>query len=72
MNDLFNKFLGVVVSRRFWAAVMGVILILFTDVFGMTEEQAQTIVALIMSWIVGDSLNKTDRVNMSFKVKGNE
>jgi len=72
MSNFVDKLLGVLISRRFWAAVMGVLLILFTDVFNLTEEQAQTIIALIMSWIIGDSVSKTDRVSVSFKVKNNE
>ena len=72
MSNFVDKLLGVLISRRFWAVVMGVLLILFTDVFNLTEEQAQTIIALIMSWIIGDSVSKTDRVSVSFKVKNNE
>ena len=46
-------------SRRFWAAVSGVALVLLTDACGLSEDDAGKIVALIGAWIVGDSLSKT-------------
>ena len=57
--SIFNKLLSLLQSRRFWSAVGGVLTVIFQDALGLTPEQAAAIVAIIMSWIVGDSLNKT-------------
>lgn len=59
-----GKTLGIFQSRRFWAAVGGVLAVVFQDAVGMTPEQAQTVVGIIMAWIVGDSLNKTGSVQL--------
>ena len=57
--SIFNKLLSLLQSRRFWSAVGGVLTVIFQEALGLTPEQAAAIVAIIMSWIVGDSLNKT-------------
>lgn len=51
---------GLLESRRFWAAVIGIIVVI-TEEFGLpiTEDQVTFIVMLIVGWIVGDSLDKT-------------
>ncbi len=54
-----NKILSLFESRRFWAAVAGVAVVILSDTLGMSQEQATKIVALLGAWIVGDSLNKT-------------
>lgn len=55
-----DKIQALLKSRRFIAAVSGVLVVVFQDVLSLTEEQAVTIVGVIASWIVGDSLNKTE------------
>lgn len=54
MNGLFE-------SRRFWLAVGGVVTVL-AEQFGLplTEDQVQMIITVIATWILGDSLRKTE------------
>lgn len=47
-------------SRRFWAAVGGVLVVAFQDAFGFDETTAQNVSLVVIGWIVGDSLNKTE------------
>jgi hypothetical protein len=54
-----DKLQALVFSRRFWAAVSSVVVIVAHENFGIPEETAQAIVAIALTWIVGDSLNKT-------------
>jgi len=60
-SNWLDKILALAQSRRFATAVMGVLVVAFQDVLGMTPEQAQTVAGLLMAWIVGDSLNTTSR-----------
>ena len=46
-------------SRRFWAAVGAVVVVCLSDAFGIDEGTANSIVALGVAWIVGDSLRVT-------------
>ena len=46
-------------SRRFWASVGGVIVVCLQDVLGLEATTANSIVAVIVSWVVGDSLRST-------------
>lgn len=49
-------------SRRFWVAVAGVLAVA-TESLGVTtlnSDQIQNIVLLCASWIVGDSVRKTE------------
>jgi len=55
----FEKLKAMLASRRFQAAVIAVTVVVFQDILGMDEQQATTIAALVMSWIVGDSITKT-------------
>jgi hypothetical protein len=43
-------------SRRFWTAVGSVVVVILNDAIGIPEETANTIAAIGVSWIVGDSL----------------
>ena len=47
-------------SRRFWAAVGGVLVVCLSDTLGMDEGTANSVVAVAVAWIVGDSLRLTD------------
>jgi len=58
----FDKLLGVRMSRRFWTAVGGVLIILFQDALGIDAQTANGISAFLIAWIVGDSLQKTERL----------
>jgi hypothetical protein len=57
-----TKIQALLQSRRFWVAVAGVVAVA-TESLGVTtlgSEQIQNIVLLCASWIVGDSLRKTE------------
>ena len=56
---MMQKIKDLVKSRRFWAAVGGVVVVALQDVLGLEPATANTIVAVIVSWIVGDSLRVT-------------
>jgi len=47
-------------SRRFWIAVGGVVAVCLQDVIGIDAGTANSIVALGVAWIVGDSLRVTE------------
>lgn len=55
-----DKLISLVKSRRFWAAVGGAVVIALQDVIGIDEQTANGLVALVIAWIVGDSLTKTE------------
>jgi len=48
-------------SRRFWAALIGVCVVLAQDYDGLSEDAAQQIIGLIMAWVVGDAIRKTEK-----------
>lgn len=57
-----TKIQALLQSRRFWVAIAGVVAVA-TESLGVTtlsSEQIQNIVLLCASWIVGDSLRKTE------------
>ena len=57
-----TKIQALLQSRRFWVAVAGVLAVT-TESLGITTlntEQVQNIVLLCASWIVGDSVRKTE------------
>ena len=57
---MIKKIKDLVKSRRFWAAVGGVIVVGLQDVLGLEPATANSIVAVVVSWIVGDSLRTTE------------
>ena len=61
VKDLFR-------SRRFWAAVGGVVVVGLQDVLGLETATANTIVAVVVSWIVGVSLRTTESVIVSTNI----
>jgi hypothetical protein len=57
-----TKIQALLQSRRFWVAVAGVLAVT-TEGLGVTtlsSDQIQNIVLLCASWIVGDSVRKTE------------
>jgi hypothetical protein len=57
-----NKVQALFQSRRFWVAVAGIVAVT-TESLGITtlsSDQIQNIVLLCASWIVGDSVRKTE------------
>lgn len=49
-------------SRRFWMAVAGLVVAVGNDGVGLnlTEDQVTFVVTMLASWIVGDSVRKTE------------
>lgn len=60
MREVFGKkLLRLAISRRFWVAVGGVLVVFLNENFGLDEESAKQVVTVLAAWIVGDSINKT-------------
>lgn len=60
-----DKLKALVQSRRFWVAVAGVVAVT-TQSLGITQlsqDQIEYVVILAASWIVGDSIRKTEVVS---------
>ena len=57
---MVDKMKSLLKSRRFWTAVGTVLTICLQDTLGIPETTAMSIVAVGVSWIVGDSLRVTD------------
>ena len=57
---MVDKLKVLVNSRRFWTAVGSVIVVILHDTLGIPEDTANTIAAIGVSWIVGDSLRPTE------------
>ncbi len=59
MNDIFNSLIK---SRRFWASIASIAVVVLKDRLPITEEQITMIVLAIGSWIVGESLRSSQAV----------
>lgn len=59
-NKVKAKAKALLESRRFWTAVVAVLVVIQQDMLGITAEQAKTLCEVVGFWIVGDSLNKTE------------
>jgi len=57
---MLTKLQTLVKSRRFWAAVGGVLAVVLQDTIGLDEGTTNSIVALGVAWIVGDSIRVTE------------
>lgn len=60
-----DKLKALTQSRRFWVAVAGLVAVT-TQSLGITQlsqEQIEYVVILAASWIVGDSIRKTEVVS---------
>lgn len=65
MNHFIESVPGWVTSKRFWAAVGGVITVILVD-SGLEENQVNEVIAKVLSvagiigtWIIGDSMRST-------------
>ena len=57
---MVSKVQGLIGSRRFWAAVGGVVFVIFDGLgLGLSADQVNHLVLLGGAWIVGDSLRAT-------------
>jgi len=54
-----DKLASLIRSRRFWLTVGGVLAVVFQDVLNIPEEEVMQVVGLLIAWVVGDSLRKT-------------
>ena len=56
-----QKLEALVKSRRFWAAITALAIVL-TDGLGIniSEEQVTAVVAIAATWIIGDTVRKTE------------
>ena len=57
---MLDKLKTLIKSRRFWAAVGTIVVVVLNDVLGIPEDTANTVVAMGIAWIVGDSLRATE------------
>jgi len=55
-----DKIKALVKSRRFWAAIGSVIVVVLQDTIGLDPATSNSIVAVAVAWIVGDSLRVTE------------
>lgn len=62
MNEIFNSLIK---SRRFWAAVASIAVVVLKDRLPIPEEQITNIVWAISAWIVGESLRSSQAVEKS-------
>jgi len=56
VNDIFNSLIK---SRRFWASIASVAVVVFKDRLPLTEEQITMLVMTVGAWIVGESLRSS-------------
>ena len=58
---MVEKVQALFTSRRFWVAVGGVAFVAFDGLgLGLTEGQTTNLIIVLGSWVVGDSIRKTD------------
>jgi len=65
MNPQGNKFLNVFKSRKFWASIVGVGFVVakaYDPNFPIDEQQVIALVAVVVSYILGTSLEDGLRV----------
>ena len=62
MNDVFNSLIK---SRRFWASVASIAVVVLKDKLPLTEDQITGLIMAIGAWIVGESLRSSQEVSKS-------
>ena len=61
MIEMVEKVQSLFRSRRFWVVVAGVVVVVFDGLgLGLTAEQTTHLIIVLGSWVVGDSIRKTD------------
>ncbi len=64
-----EKFQSLVRSRRFWAAVAGVVVVVAKDqiplIQGFSDEQITNAVLMLGAWIVGESLRSSESAKVA-------
>ena len=56
---MLEKYTAALKSRRLQAVIAGILVVLLQDGLGLSEQTTLEIVALIVAWVVGDSITKT-------------
>ena len=59
-SDMSDKINTLLKSRRFWTAVGAVVVVVANETLGIDEVTANSLVAVAIAWIVGDSLRVTE------------
>ena len=57
---ILDKARALTISRRFYTSLVAVLVVAMQDYLGLDQQQATTIAGVLMAWIVGDSVRKTD------------
>jgi hypothetical protein len=55
-----NVIQSLIRSRRFWAAVASIAVVVFKDKLPLDEDQITTIIMAVGAWIVGESLRSSN------------
>ena len=55
-----NKWMDLLKSRRFWAAVAALVAVVCKDTLGIPEDTVREMVLVIVAIIVGDSVRKIE------------
>lgn len=54
-----EKWIALILSRRFQAAVIGVLAIAGNELLGLSEEDVTKVFGIVVVWILGDSYRET-------------
>ena len=56
-----SKVKSLILSRRFWAAGIGLAAVVASDLFGvqLDTDQLLGVVTIVVAWIVGDTVRET-------------
>lgn len=46
-------------SRRFYAAILAILVVVMREHIDLGADEAKAVVAIISAWLLGDSLSKT-------------
>ncbi len=56
MDEIGNKFVGLLKSRKFWAAIVGLVVLFLGDRAGVDQEALAGAVATVVAYILGVAL----------------
>lgn len=56
-----NKVQGLLTSRRFWVAAIGLATVVSSELFGvqLDHDQLLSVTSIVVAWIVGDTLRES-------------
>ena len=56
-----DKVKGLLTSRRFWVASIGLAAVVSSELFGveLDHEQLLSVTGIVIAWVVGDSLRES-------------